>query len=157
MIATLKDLLGGKVSFDPWVLEAHGKDASYPEIHLPQAVVFAESVEDVLKVLAWCRQHHTPVIPFGSGSSLEGNIIPQAPAITLDFSKMNHILDVYPQDFLVAVEPGVNPEEINNPLHDTGLFFPVHPRANAPLGGIAATHTRRTTTVREGGVRHDGD
>src|SRR6266446_3184045 len=144
MIATLKDLLGEKVSFDPPVLEAHGKDASYPEIHPPQAVVFAESVEDVLKVLAWCRQHHTPVIPFGSGSSLEGNITPQAPAITLDFSKMNQILEVYPQDFLVAVEPGVTREELDNALHDTGLFFPVDPGANATLGGMAATNASGT-------------
>jgi len=155
MLATLKDLLGKKVSFDPLVLEAHGKDASYPEIHLPQAVVFAESVEDVLKVLAWCRQHHTPVIPFGSGSSLEGNITPQAPAITLDFSKMNNILDVYPQDFLVAVEPGVTREELSLALHDTGLFFPVDPGANATLGGMAATNASGTTTVRYGGMRQN--
>src|SRR5260370_14802804 len=119
MLATLKDLLGKKVSFDPLVLEAHGKDASYPEIHLPQAVVFAESVEDVLKVLAWCRQHHTPVIPFGSGSSLEGNITPQAPAITLDFSTMNNILDVYPHDFLVSDGPVVSAERLRLDLSTT--------------------------------------
>src|SRR5260370_4853295 len=155
MLATLKDLLGKKVSFDPLVREVHGKDASYPEIHLPQAVVFAESVEDVLKVLAWCRQHHTPVIPFGSGSSLEGNITPQAPAISLDFSKRIHIMDVYPQDFLVAVEPGVTREELSLALHDTGLFFPVDPGANATLGGMAATNASGTTTVRYGGMRQN--
>src|SRR5947199_7761705 len=107
MIATLKDLLGEKVSFDPSVLEAHGKDTSFPGIHPPEAVIFAESVEDVLKVLAWCQKHHTPVIPFGIGSSLEGHITPQSPAISLDFSRMNHILGVYSQDFLVAIERGV--------------------------------------------------
>jgi D-lactate dehydrogenase (cytochrome) len=155
MIATLKDLFGEKVSFDPAVLEAHGKDASYPEVHAPEAVVFAESVEDVLKVLAWCHKHQTPVIPFGTGSSLEGHITPISPAISLDFSRMNRILEVYPQDFLVAVEPGVRREELNHALRDIGLFFPVDPGANATLGGMAATNASGTTTVRYGGMRQN--
>ena len=106
MIASLKDLFGEKVSFDPTILEVHGKDTSYPEVHLPEAVVFAESTEDVLKVLVWCHEHQTPVIPFGAGSSLEGHIIPVSQAISLDCSRMNRIIEVYPQDFLVAVEAG---------------------------------------------------
>jgi D-lactate dehydrogenase (cytochrome) len=155
MIATLKDLLGEKVSFDPTVLEAHGKDTSYPEVHPPEAVVFAESVEDVLKVLAWCHEHQTPVIPFGIGSSLEGHITPISPAICLDFSRMNRILEINPQDFLVVVEPGVRREELNHALRETGLFFPVDPGANATLGGMAATNASGTTTVRYGGMRHN--
>ncbi len=74
MIATLQDLFGEKASFDPTILEVHGKDTSYPEVRSPEAVVFAESVEDVLKVLAWCHEHQIPAIPFGIGSSLEGHI-----------------------------------------------------------------------------------
>src|SRR5437870_9454099 len=113
MIATLQDLFGDKVSFDPTILEVHGKDTSYPEVHPPEAVVFAESVEDVLKVLAWCHEHQIAAIPFGMGSSLEGHITPISRAISLDCSHMNRILEVYPQDFLVAVEPGVRREELN--------------------------------------------
>src|SRR5713101_6357470 len=155
MIATLKDLFGEKVSFDPTILEIHGKDTSYPEVLSPEAVVFAESVEDVLKVLAWCYEHRTPVIPFGVGSSLEGHITPISRAISLDCSRMNHIIEVYPQDFLVAVEPGVRREELNHTLRDFGLFFPVDPGANATLGGMAATNASGTTTVRYGGMRQN--
>ena len=155
MIATLKDLFGEKVSFDPTILEVHGKDTSYPEVLSPEAVVFAESVEDVLKVLAWCHEHRTPVIPFGVGSSLEGHITPISRAISLDCSRMNHIIEVYPQDFLVAVEPGVRREELNHALRDFGLFFPVDPGANATLGGMAATNASGTTTVRYGGMRQN--
>src|SRR5437868_1535152 len=104
MIATLKARLGEKVSDDPAILEMHGKDASYPEVIPPMAVVFAESREDVQQVLAWCRENHTPVIPYGSGSSLEGQIIPHIPAVSLDFSRMNRVLEIRPEDFLVAVE-----------------------------------------------------
>jgi D-lactate dehydrogenase (cytochrome) len=155
MIETLTELLHEKVSFDRTVLEAHAKDTSYPEVRAPEAVVFAESVEDVLQVLAWCHKHRTPVIPFGIGSSLEGHITPISPAISLDFSRMNRILKVYPQDFLVAVEPGVRREELNHALRDTGLFFSVDPGANATLGGMAATNASGTTTVRYGSMRQN--
>jgi D-lactate dehydrogenase (cytochrome) len=155
MIATLQDLFGEKVSIDPTILEVHGKDTSYPEVRPPEAVVFAESVEDVLKVLAWCREHRIPAIPFGIGSSLEGHITPNSPAISLDCSRMNRILEVYPQDFLVNVESGVRREELNHALHDFGLFFPVDPGANATLGGMAATNASGTTSVRYGGMRQN--
>jgi len=114
---------------------------------------FAESVEDVQKILAWCRTQHMSLIPFGTGSSLEGHVTPIAPAISLDFSRMNRVLDVRPQDFLVAVEPGVTREQLDRALQDSGLFFPVDPGANASLGGMAATNASGTTTVRYGGMR----
>ncbi len=155
MIATLKARLGEKVSDDPAILEVHGKDASYPKVVPPLAVVFAESREDVQEVLAWCRENHTPVIPYGSGSSLEGQIIPHIPAVSLDFSRMNRVLEIRPEDFLVAVEPGITRQALENALRDTGLFFPVDPGANASLGGMAATNASGTTTVRYGGMRQN--
>src|SRR5438105_2725382 len=124
MIATLKAHLGEKVSTTPAVLEAHGQDKSYPQIYPPLAVVFAESVQDVQEVLAWCRENKTPLIPYGAGSSLEGQLTPQVPSVSLDLSRMNRILEVHPQDFLVTVEPGVTREQLNATLETTGLFFP---------------------------------
>src|SRR5215469_8221509 len=155
MLATLKDQFGEKVSFDPAILEAHGRDRSYPAVQPPEAVVFAESVEDVQQMLAWCRTQHMPLIPYGSGSSLEGQIIPHIPAVSLDFSRMNRVLEIRPEDFLVAVEPGITRERLENELRDTGLFFPVDPGANATLGGMAATNASGTTTVRYGGMRQN--
>jgi len=155
MIETLKARLREKVTTDPALLEAHGKDTLYPEVYPALAVVFAESVEDVRSVLAWARENLTAVIPFGAGSSLEGNITPQSPAISLDLSRMNQVLEVRPQDFLVVVEPGVTREALNIALHDYGLFFPVDPGANASLGGMAATNASGTTTVRYGGMRQN--
>src|SRR5258707_1557645 len=116
MLATLKDHFGEKVSFDPAILEAHGRDSSYPAVQPPEAVVFAESVEDVQKILAWCRAQHMPLIPFGTGSRLEGHVSPIAPAISLDFCRMNRVLPVRPQDFLVAVYSGVRTEALEPAL-----------------------------------------
>jgi D-lactate dehydrogenase (cytochrome) len=155
MISTLQDQFGEKVTFDPAILEAHGRDSSYPVIQPPEAVVFAESVEDVQKVLAWCRTNRMPLIPFGAGSSLEGHVTPISPVISLDFSRMKRVLDIRPQDFLVTVEPGITREELDSALQDTGLFFPVDPGANATLGGMAATNASGTTTVRYGGMRQN--
>src|SRR5713101_6010013 len=134
MLATLRAHLGEKVSIEPAILEAHGEDQSYPGLHPPLAVVFAESVEDVQAVLAWCRENQMPVIPYGAGSSLEGQITALLPAVSLDLSRMNRVLEIRPDDFLVVVEPGVTRESLQHALRDTGLFFPVDPGADATLG-----------------------
>jgi len=155
MIESLKDRLGAKVSTSPSVLDAHGRDENYPETMPPLAVVFAESARDVQDVLAWAREHNTPVIPFGAGTSLEGHLVPRAPVISLDLSRMNHIIKVYPEDFLVEVEPGVTRTALDAALRPTGLFFPVDPGADASLGGMAATNASGTTTVKYGGMRHN--
>jgi len=155
MIESLKDRLGAKVSTSPSVLDAHGRDENYPETMPPLAVVFAESARDVQDVLAWAREHNTPVIPFGAGTSLEGHLVPRAPVISLDLSRMTHIIKVYPEDFLVEVEPGVTRTALDAAPRPTGLVFPVDPGADASLGGMAATNASGTTTVKYGGMRHN--
>ena len=153
IIETLQAILGEKVSINPYVLEAHGRDENQTPGQLPQAVVFAESVADVQTTLAWAREQHTAVIAFGAGTSFEGLIVPQGPAISLDLTHMQRVLRINPEDFSVEVEPGVTREQLAMALRHTGLFFPVDPGANASLGGMAATNASGTTTVRYGGMR----
>src|SRR5437868_2331885 len=153
MIETLRAALGEKVSVNQAVLETHGRDENYPHTQPPLAVVFAESVADVQATLAWAREHYTPVIPFSAGTSLEGHVVPQGAAISLDLSRMSRILEVRPADFLAVAEPGVTRTALNAALRDSGLFFPVDPGADASVGGMAATNASGTTTVRYGGMR----
>ena len=155
MIRALKADLGDKVSTSPSVLEGHGRDENYPLVHPPLAVVFVTSVADVQATLAWAREHHIAVIPFGAGTSLEGNVVPQGPSISLDLSRMNRVLTVRPADFLAIVEPGITRTALHAALRDTGLFFPVDPGADASIGGMAATNASGTTTVRYGGMRQN--
>lgn len=155
MLDSLKAALADKVSTAPTDLETHGKDEAYPIRSLPQAVVYAQSLEDVVRTLAWARESGLAVIPFGTGTSLEGHVLPQGPAISLDLSRMNRVLEVRPEDFLAVVEPGVTREQLNAALKGTGLFFPVDPGANASLGGMASTNASGTTTVRYGGMHHN--
>lgn len=153
MLATLQERLGTKVSVDPTIVETHGKDRNYPRVYPPLAVVFAESVADVQEVLHWARGTGVAVIPYGAGSSFEGQLTPQGPAISLDLSRMKRLLSLRPADFLVEIEPGLTREELNSTIKESGLFFPVDPGANATLGGMAATNASGTTTVRYGGMR----
>jgi D-lactate dehydrogenase (cytochrome) len=155
MLARLQERMGAKVVTDPAVLEAHGRDRNYPQGRPPQAVVFAESVADVQEALRWVRENGVAVIPYGAGSSFEGQLTPLGPALSLDLSRMKRILSVRPEDFLVEVEPGLTREELNAALAEAGLFFPVDPGANATLGGMASTNASGTTTVRYGGMRHN--
>lgn len=137
------------------VLDRHGRDEGYPACRQPVAVVFAHGVEDVQAALAAARECRVPVIPYGAGSSLEGALVPVGPAISLDLSRMDRILEVRPEDFLATVEPGVTHGSLNRALRPHGLFFPVDPGADASLGGMAATNASGTTTVRYGGMRHN--
>lgn len=155
MLEALQQELGNKVSLNPTILEAHGHDENATMGQPPLAVVFAETTSDVLATLAWARSTHTPVIAFGTGTSFEGHVVPQGPAISLDLSRMNRVVRIAPEDFLVEVEPGVTRMALNTALRDTGLFFPVDPGADASLGGMAATNASGTTTVKYGGMRQN--
>lgn len=158
-IDQLRLLLGeDKFSTNQSVLEAHGRDENFPAVRLPLAVTYAEHLDDIVTVLAWCREHQTPVIPFGVGTSLEGALVPPGPdvaVISLDVSRMNKVLSIEPENFLAVVEPGVTRTALNAALRHTGLFFPVDPGADASLGGMAATNASGTTTVRYGGMRQN--
>ncbi|MBA3825940.1 MAG: FAD-binding oxidoreductase [Ktedonobacterales bacterium] len=155
MIEQLQGQMGERCSVNPYILAAHGRDENATPGQLPLAVVFAETVADVQATLAWARAAQTPVIAFGAGTSFEGHIVPQAPAISLDLSRMNHVLRITPEDFTVTVEPGVTRHQLNAALRHVGLFFPVDPGADATLGGMAATNASGTTTVRYGGMHQN--
>lgn len=153
ILDSLESKLDKKVSTNQYVLEEHGRDENFPNVNPPLAVVFAETVADIQTTLSWAHETKIPVIAFGTGTSFEGQVVPQGPAISLDLSRMNHILRISPADFFVEVEPGVTRTALNEALRQYGLFFPVDPGANASLGGMAATNASGTTTVKYGGMR----
>lgn len=142
-----------QVALNMTVLEQHSKDESYHAASLPDLVVFPKSSEEVSKIMKIAKQHQTPVVPFGVGSSLEGHVIPYDKGIVINFSLMNKVLEVRPEDFLVKVQPGVTRSQLNKELKKYGLFFTVDPGADATLGGMAATNASGTTSVKYGVMR----
>ncbi len=146
-------LLEEQVSTNETVRQLHGKDESHHMMRLPDIVVFPRSTADVSAILKIAHAQRVPVVPFGVGSSLEGNAIPIAHGISIDFSEMNKILEVRPDDLLVKVQPGVTRSQLNKELKKHGLQFTVDPGADATLGGMAATNASGTTAVRYGVMR----
>jgi D-lactate dehydrogenase (cytochrome) len=133
--------------------EQHAHTTTYLPAQLPDGVVFVENAEDVKAVVRTCARHRVPVIPFGTGSSLEGQINAPNGGISIDFTRMNRVLQVNSEDLDVVVEPGVTREQLNTELRATGLFFPIDPGANASIGGMAATRASGTNAVRYGTMK----
>ena len=128
-----------------------GEDA-YDPIK-PQAVVFPHSNEELSKILQLCNAHGTPVVPYGTGTSLEGHAVGNADGITISLEKFDKILKVNAEDFDCRVQANVSREQLNENLKDKGVFFPIDPGANAALGGMAACSASGTMAVKYGTMR----
>src|SRR3989441_3488205 len=155
VVSELKALLGERVSTSAAVREHHSKDESYFPYALPDAVVFAETTEEVRDVVNICRRHRVPMIPFGVGTSLEGHILAVNGGVTIDLSRMNRVLAVHEADLDAVVQAGVTRKQLNEHIRHSGLFFPVDPGADATLGGMAATRASGTNAVRYGTMREN--
>ncbi len=144
-----------RLSRGPSVLDLHSRDESFHAPKRPEAVAWPVRTEEVSRALAWAGERGIPVTPWGAGTSVEANPVPQRGGLVLDFAQMNRILEVRAEDFLVVAEPGVLYTDLNRELNQrrTGLFFPPDPGAAASLGGMVANNASGIRTVRYGPTR----
>ena len=152
-VEALKEEFGQQFSTSTSVREQHTSTTTVHKSELPDCVVFAESKEDVQKIVKICNEHGCPIIPFGVGSSLEGHLNANFGGISIDMNNLNKIIEVHPEDSTVVVQPGVTREQLNTYLRDTGLFFPIDPGANASIGGMTSTRASGTNAVRYGTMK----
>ena len=151
--AELKKIFSGRFSTSESTRAnyARGEDTYDPV--LSKAVVFPETNEEVSKILSLCNEHKIPVVPFGTGTSLEGNVVGNEKGITISLEKMNKILSVNIEDFDCRVQACVTKEQLNEYLREDGVFFPIDPGANAAIGGMASTSASGTMAVKYGTMK----
>ncbi len=155
MLAALQQRFGTRCSSTAAVREQHGRDESPYPVTPPELVVFCQSTEEVAAAVALAAEHAVPVIPYGTGSSLEGHLLAVQGGVSVDVSAMTQIVRLNPEDLTVTVQAGVTREQLNREIKDSGLFFPIDPGANASLGGMAATRASGTNAVRYGTMREN--
>ena len=153
VLGVLKQQFGERFQTGASVREQHGHTTTWLTNQSPDAVVFPKSQDDVAAIIKVCATHKVPVIPFGTGTSLEGHVNAPAGGISVDVSEMNAIVSVHSDDLSCVVQPGVTREQLNTYLRDKGLFFPIDPGANASLGGMASTNASGTNAVRYGTMK----
>ena len=154
-IDELKLKFGDRLSTSTGVRDHHAKDESWHHPHRPDAVVFPNTTEEVSEIVRICAKHGTPVVAYGTGTSLEGNVIPHLGGVVVDLMNMNKVLRVSAEDLDVTVQARVTRKELNAFIRDQGLFFPIDPGADASLGGMAATRASGTNAVRYGTMREN--
>jgi D-lactate dehydrogenase (cytochrome) len=150
-LAALSQRFGDHLSTSLDVRRHHGEDGTHLYNGLlPDAVLWAEATDDVVVALEQCSRHRIPVVPFGGGTSLEGQIAAVEGGLSIDLSRMDAVLRVSPEDMDCTVQAGVSRKNLNIYLRDTGLFFPIDACPEASIGGMASTRASGTNAVRYG-------
>lgn len=152
-VTWLRNRFGERVHLGEAVRRQHGSSESHYQAMLPDAVVYAHSTEEVVALVRLCVAAGVPLVPYGAGTSIEGNAAPIHGGVSVDLSEMTAIREVNAEDFDCTVEAGVRREQLNEHLRDMGLFFPIDPGANATIGGMASTRASGTNAVRYGTMR----
>jgi D-lactate dehydrogenase (cytochrome) len=144
---------GNRVVTSRAVREQHANTVTWIENQPPDAVVFPQSTEEVQDIVRICAARRVPVIPFGTGTSLEGHVNAPFGGVSIDVRDMNKVLAVHAEDLDCVIQPGITRKALNEYLRDQGVFFPIDPGADASLGGMAATRCSGTNAVRYGTMK----
>ncbi|MDG2244641.1 MAG: FAD-linked oxidase C-terminal domain-containing protein [Rhodospirillaceae bacterium] len=155
LISRLKNQFGDRCTVNSDIRERHGRGESWHPLAMPDVVVFPHTTEETSIVVRLCRDANVPIVPFGAGTSLEGQVQAVRGGVCLDLSQMNDLIAINASDMDCVIQPGVTRTDLNAQLRDTGLFFPIDPGAECSIGGMVATRASGTNAVRYGTMREN--
>ncbi|MBW4715627.1 FAD-binding oxidoreductase [Saccharothrix obliqua] len=153
LLTELRAALDGAVLTDPDVTYPYRHDMMPLAPHdQPLAVVLPTSTEQVQAVVRACGAHGVPIVPRGAGSGLSGAANAVAGCVVLVTTKMNHVLEVDPDNRLAVVEPGVVNLDLRDAVEKHGLFYPPDPSSYdwCTIGGNLATNAGGLCCVKYG-------
>ncbi|MGE8942110.1 FAD-binding oxidoreductase [Leptospira interrogans] len=155
-VTVLRQRFGDRLQTGEAICRQHGHTLTWIANQPPDVVVWPESTEEVQEIVRVASAHRVPIIAFGAGTSLEAHVNAPYGGISVDFSRMNRVLEVHDRDLDCVVQAGVSRKQLNDYLRDMGLFFPIDPGAEeATLGGMASTRASGTNAVRYGTMREN--
>ena len=154
-LGELKEFLDERLSLSESVRDQHGHDESFHASVPPEAVAYPQNNQEIAEIVKICARNKKPIIPYGTGTSLEGHVAALQGGVCINISEMNKVLEVNENDLDCRVQAGVTRKQLNKHLRNSGLFFPIDPGADASLGGMTATRASGTNAVRYGTMREN--
>ncbi|MBB6191974.1 D-lactate dehydrogenase (cytochrome) [Sphingobium wenxiniae] len=150
-VAAFATAFGDRFTTSASVCGLHGNSSG---IRLPtDGVLYASTTQEIVEALRLCRDHGMPLIPWGAGTSVDGNTAALLGGISLDLSRMDAVLRLSAEDQDCTVQAGITRDGLNSYLRDTGLFFPIDACPHASIGGMASLRASGTTAIRYGTMR----
>ncbi|MFP4461125.1 MAG: FAD-binding oxidoreductase [Thermotogota bacterium] len=155
LIIELTDIVGAHcINTEKERLEAYSHDEVKGEKyrHKPEAIIFAESTDQISKVMAFANQHLVPVTPRGAGTGLSGGAVPVKGGIVISLERMNRILEIDEETLTITVEPGVVTDEIQKMAAASRLLYAGDPCSSDAsfIGGNLAENAGGNKVVKYG-------
>jgi len=124
---------------------------------LPEAVVFASNLDQVVAVTRLCHEARIPMIARGRGTGTTGATVPTAGGIVLSLERMNRVIEVNGGDRYLVCEPGVTNQEVQEAAGRAGFFWPPDPTSAAfcTIGGNLAYNSAGPRAVKYGTPREN--
>lgn len=144
------------VSVDREKIEAYSKDEVAPHLwekkYEAEVVCFAETAEQISRLMEYANEYRIPVTPRGAGTGLSGGAVPAYKGIELSLERMNRILEFDAENLTMTVEPGVITSDINKAALDNHLMYAGDPCSGDAsfIGGNVAENAGGNKVVKYG-------
>jgi len=153
--AELEAAFGKRATRSDSQREHHSHGESHHAPARPDIVCFPKSTEEVSAILNVSARHELPVVAFGAGTSVEGQVNAIYGGICIDLREMNKVLRISVEDCDISVGAGITRMQLIHALRNTGFTFFIDPGADATIGGMVGTRASGTTAVRYGTMREN--